>query len=71
MVRIQSLANFYIEHLFTVNCKEKTEIKKIEAGNGPFLKEVFEQSLLEVSTVYESRAKRKCHFTVYFVKGDV
>ena len=27
----------FIEHLLTVNCIEKTNIKK-EAGNGPFLK---------------------------------
>ena len=26
----------FIEHLFTVNCIEKTKIKKKEAGNGPF-----------------------------------
>ena len=36
-VRIQSSAKF-IEHLFTVNCIEKTKIKRKEAGNGPFLK---------------------------------
>ena len=28
----------YIEHLFTVNCIEKTKIKEKEAGNGPFKK---------------------------------
>ena len=28
----------FIEHLFTVNCIEKTKIKKKEAGNGPFKK---------------------------------
>ena len=27
-VRIQSSANFYMEHLLTVNCKQKTKIKK-------------------------------------------
>ena len=26
--QIQLSANFYIEYLFTVNCKEKTKIKK-------------------------------------------
>ena len=26
----------FIKHLFTVNCVEKTKIKKKEAGNGPF-----------------------------------
>ena len=36
-VRIQSSAKL-IEHLFTVNCIEKTKIKKKEAGNGTFLK---------------------------------
>ena len=36
-VRIQSSAKF-IEHLFAVNCIEKTKIKKTEAGNGPFKK---------------------------------
>ena len=30
--------NLNIEHLFTVNCIEKTKIKEKEAGNGPFLK---------------------------------
>ena len=38
-VRIQSSAKF-IEHLFTVNCIEKTKIKKKEAGNGPFKKRI-------------------------------
>ena len=28
----------YVEHLFTVNCIEKTKIKKKYAGNGPFKK---------------------------------
>ena len=37
LVRIQSSANFYMEHLFTVNCwKDKNKEK--EAGNGAFLK---------------------------------
>ena len=36
-VWIQSSAKF-IEHLFTVNCIEKTKLKKKEAGNGPFKK---------------------------------
>ena len=27
---------FYIEHVFSVNCMEKTKIKKREAGKGPF-----------------------------------
>ena len=36
VVRIQALAKNYIEHLFIVNCIEKTKIKKKEAGNGPF-----------------------------------
>ena len=26
----------YIEHLFTINCVEKTKIKKKDAGNCPF-----------------------------------
>ena len=29
--------NLHIEHLFTVNCIEKTKIKEKEVGNGPFL----------------------------------
>ena len=32
------IRKIYIEHLFTVNCIEKTKIKKKEAGNGPFKK---------------------------------
>ena len=28
------IGKIYIEHLLTVNCIEKTEIKKKEAGNG-------------------------------------
>ena len=39
-IRIQSLAKF-IEHLFAVNCIEKTKIKKKEAENGPFLKKIW------------------------------
>ena len=31
-VRIQSLAKFYMEHLFTVNCIEKTNINKKMPG---------------------------------------
>ena len=32
------ISKIYIEHLITVNCNEKTKIKKKEAWNGPFLK---------------------------------
>ena len=32
------ISKFYIEHLLTVNCIEKTKIKKKVAGNGPSLK---------------------------------
>ena len=32
------IGKIYIEHLFTVNCIEKTKIKKKEAGNGPIFK---------------------------------
>ena len=32
-VRIQSLANFYIEHLFSVKCIEKTKINQKRPGN--------------------------------------
>ena len=35
---IPVIGKIYIEHLFTVNCIEKTKIKKKEAGNGPFFK---------------------------------
>ena len=35
----QVIGKIYIEHLLTVNCIEKTKIKKKEAGNDPFLKE--------------------------------
>ena len=30
------IGKIYIEHWFTVNCIEKTKMKKKEAGNGPF-----------------------------------
>ena len=30
------MANFYIEHLFTENCKEKTKIKKKRPGMAHF-----------------------------------
>ena len=30
------IGKIYIEHLSSVNCIEKTKIKKKEAGNGPF-----------------------------------
>ena len=36
-VRIQSTAIFFIEHLFTGNCKEKTKIKKKRPGMARFL----------------------------------
>ena len=32
------IRKIYIEHLFPVNCIEKTKIKKKEAGNGHFSK---------------------------------
>ena len=35
-VQIQSLALFYMEHLFTVNCVEKTKIKKKRPGMAHF-----------------------------------
>ena len=35
-VQIQSLALFYMEHLFTVNCVEKTKIKKKRPGMAYF-----------------------------------
>ena len=35
-VRIQSSANFYIEHLLTVNCKEETKMKKEMPGMAHF-----------------------------------
>ena len=38
MVQIQSWANFYNEHLFTVNCIEMTKIKKKRPGKAHFLK---------------------------------
>ena len=40
-VRIQSLANFYVEHLFTVNCIERTNIKKKRPGKAHCLKNDF------------------------------
>ena len=30
------ISKFYIEHLLTLNCIEKTKIKKKEAGDGLF-----------------------------------
>ena len=30
----------FIEHLFIINCIEKTKINKKEAGNGPLLKKI-------------------------------
>ena len=38
MVRIHPSSNFYIEHLFTVNCNEKTKIKKKRPGKGRLFK---------------------------------
>jgi len=40
VVRIQSSANFYIQHLFTANCIRKTKIKKNRPGMADFLKMV-------------------------------
>ena len=34
------IGKIYIEHVFTVNCIEKTKIKEKEAGNGAFLKNI-------------------------------
>ena len=34
------IGKFYIEHLFTVNCIEKTKIKKKVARNGLFKKNI-------------------------------
>ena len=44
------IAKIYIEQLFSINCIEKTQIKKKEAGNGPFKKEfgsLFRRFLLD------------------------
>ena len=35
-VRIQSSANFYLEHIFTVNCIEKTKTKEKRLGMAHF-----------------------------------
>ena len=35
------IGKIYIEHLFTVNCIEKTKIKKKEAGKWLILKTIF------------------------------
>ena len=37
------IGKIYIEH-FTVNCIEKTKIKKKQAGNGPFFKKNYERA---------------------------
>ena len=37
----------FIEHLFSVNCVEKTKIKKKEAGNGPFFKRCIHRVMKE------------------------
>ena len=37
------IGKIYIKH-FTVNCIEKTKIKKKQAGNGPFLKKNYERA---------------------------
>ena len=37
MVRIHPSSNFYIEHLFTINCNEKTKIKIKRPGIANFL----------------------------------
>ena len=56
MVRIQSLANFYIEHLFFRQLYLKVENKEKEAENGPFFKKQngFFRSL-RLSIVHQSR----------------
>ena len=35
-----AIGNFYIEHLFTVNCVEKTKIKKKRSGMAHFFKKI-------------------------------
>ena len=37
--------NIYIEHLFTVNCIEKTKITEKEAGIGPLFKKRSRQKI--------------------------
>ena len=46
--------------MFTVNCIEKTKIKKKEAGIGPF-KKTFTHV---INFVYLQRPKSKSHFTL-------
>ena len=61
-VQIQPLANIEIEH-FTVNCIEKTKIKKKVAGDGLFIKKtkivwhfyyLFKQHLIDGSKVTQT-----------------
>ena len=56
--------NFYIDHLITVNCIEKTKIKKKEAGNGPFFRTMFHiSSVVEslLKSIQPKKSKLKCH----------
>ena len=50
MVVAQFVEQFLPNHLFTINCTEKTKIKKKEAGNGPFKKPYQESYIAAVST---------------------
>ena len=50
MVVAQFVEQFLPNHLFTINCTEKTKIKKKEAGNGPFKKAYQESYIAAVRT---------------------
>ena len=54
----------FIKHLFTVNCVEKTKIKKKEAGNGPFFLKKVLGPVLKISPLATfSFIKVKSHFS--------
>ena len=67
MVRIQST---FIEHLFIVNCVEKTNIKKIEAGNGPFKKTFIKSvNFLMFNVTVERKYTINCFAKKYSIQG--
>ena len=42
----------FIEHLFIINCIEKTKINKKEAGNGPLLKNTDQHNIYKRAAYY-------------------
>ena len=67
-VRIQSSANFYMEHLFTVNCIDKTKIKKKRPEMAHFLIKEQHYLFLGYTMAFVRRPENILLLYTYFIR---